>query len=96
MTELQTKIKLFCADSSLLHPKDYIFDKFYRNASQKKKFKKNPKFAYYNAFVKMKHNFLKNKKEIYKYVFKSSDNRSPSSSQNFLKASMIQNILNKS
>jgi hypothetical protein len=70
MSQVQVKTKLFCADNSPLSPKDITFDSLYRNESKKNKLKKNPKYAYYNAFVKMKYNYFQNKRGIYKYLIK--------------------------
>ena len=52
-------------DDSPVKPSNYIFDNTYRNMSEKKKFEKDPKFAYFNAIVKLKQNYLKNKRDVY-------------------------------
>jgi hypothetical protein len=38
MAQQTSQVKLFCADNTILQPKDYIFDNTYRNVSEKKKF----------------------------------------------------------
>lgn len=57
-------------DDSPVKPANYIFDNTYRNMSEKKKFEKDPKFAYFNAIVKLKQNYMKNKRDVYEHMFR--------------------------
>lgn len=66
-------LKLFCADGSPVHPTNYIFDKTYKNLSEKKRFERDPKFAYFNALVKIKNGYKQTNKEIYSYIFKTQE-----------------------
>jgi hypothetical protein len=71
MPELSdSKIKLFCADNSPLQPGSFIFDNTYKNISEKKKFEKDRKYAYFNTLLKIKSNYRNSNRSVHDYIFK--------------------------
>jgi hypothetical protein len=73
MENTSRAFKLFCADDSPVHPTNYIFDKTYKNMTEKKRFERDPKFAYFNALIKIKNNYKQTNKDVYGYIFKPQD-----------------------
>ena len=61
-------MKSFYMDQTNSTGNDFIFDDVYKNAKNKNKFSKNPKFVYFNALMKMKKK-LSDKNQIYSQVF---------------------------
>lgn len=67
--DAESPIKLFCADKTPLQVGNFIFDKTYKNVNEKRKFEKDPKYAYFNTLLKLKSNFRQSNKDVYGFLF---------------------------